>query len=266
MNFIQSFKAYAQSPKLMQPRNGSLNDPPMDSQATPMLGESSREHRLNMTCSQLAPMRIRIVTTVSLHSLGTTTRSSTFAAQCGDGFDQRQQLGHIIDIRTRQRRGQGNALRVRQDVVFAPRFASVCRVTTCFFPPSIARTELLSTTARDQSIWSAIWSFSKSTRCKRCQTPARSHSRKCRQQVIPEPHPISCGNNSHGIPVFKTNRIPVRAFRLSIGFRPGWCERRGLFGSKGSIKFHSSSSTKGLAIHVPFQVDRHIIPNLIPFC
>ena len=46
-------------------------------------------------------------------------------------------------------------------------------------------------------------------------------SRHC-VHVMPEPHPISWGSISHGIPLLSTNRMPVSAFRFSIGFRPGY--------------------------------------------
>jgi len=74
-------------------------------------------------------------------------------------------------------------------------------------PPN-ARTCELSIAARDQSISSASLSFASSSSCSRCQIPASWHSRNLRQQVIPEPQPISCGRYSHGIPVCNTNKIP----------------------------------------------------------
>ena len=49
--------------------------------------------------------------------------------------------------------------------------------------------------------------------CKRRQTPARSHSTKRRQHVLPEPHPISRGNICHGNPPRSTNRMPVSGLR-----------------------------------------------------
>ena len=40
------------------------------------------------------------------------------------------------------------------------------------------------------------------------------------QQVMPDPHPISWGRSSQGMPVLRTNRIPVRHFRSSIRGAP----------------------------------------------
>jgi hypothetical protein len=68
--------------------------------------------------------------------------------------------------------------------------------------------------------------------------------------VIPEPQPISCGSMFHGIPLRRTNRMPVSTARSGIGFRPAyrrWRDRR--FGRRGSMRFHSSSSTNGLVMH-----------------
>lgn len=45
---------------------------------------------------------------------------------------------------------------------------------------------------------------------RRPQTPASCQSPNRRQQVTPEPHPISWGNSSHGMPERGTKRIPVR--------------------------------------------------------
>lgn len=266
MNFRRALETQTQTTKLMQPCEGAFHDPTMNSEPTAMGSMASSQHGLNVPCPQLLPMWLGIVAPIPLHAFGTPTRSSELAPHRGNRFDQRQQLRHIMGIRTCQRRGQGNALRVRDDMVFAPRFGSIGGVRSCFFPPNTARTELLSTTARDQSSCSAMWSFSNNTRCSCGQTPAHCQSRKRRQQVMPEPQPISCGKSSQGMPVFKTKRMPVKAFRLSSGLRPGCRRRRGLLGINGSIKCQSSSSTSGFAIHVPSQWNEHIISSLNSFC
>ncbi len=54
-------------------------------------------------------------------------------------------------------------------------------------------------------------SRSRSACCGRSHTSAFRQSRKRRQQVIPEPQPISRGSNSQGVPERGTNKIPVSA-------------------------------------------------------
>src|SRR5262249_31457277 len=53
--------------------------------------------------------------------------------------------------------------------------------------------EQLSTTARDQSIWSERASQSSSAKCIRSQTPARCQSRRRRQHVIPSRTRVPAG-------------------------------------------------------------------------
>jgi len=105
--------------------------------------------------------------------------------------------------------------------------------------------------ARDQSILCAFGSMSNSNSCKVCHTPACCHSRRRRQQLIPEPQPSSWGRFSQAMPVFKTKRMPVSALRLSRGLRPGKRARLGLGGNSGSIHSHNSLSRIGLAMCVP---------------
>ena len=66
----------------------------------------------------------------------------------------------------------------------------------------------------------------------------RCHYFSRRQHVMPEPHPISLGNISQGMPDFNTNRIPVSTRRLHSGFRPVFRLRRCFFGNSGSISPH----------------------------
>jgi hypothetical protein len=65
--------------------------------------------------------------------------------------------------------------------------------------------------------------------------------------VTPDPHPISAGSISHGMPVRRTNKMPVSAARAGIGGRPP-LGLGGGHGSNGSMINHSESGTRGLRI------------------
>jgi hypothetical protein len=135
-------------------------------------------------------------------------------------------------------------------------------------PPKTARTDDESTTAREKSILSAPRSLFKRVRWTVSHTPAFCQSRNRRQQVMPV-QPIARGRSSHGIPVFKTNRIPVSTVRLSLGFRPGYRRRRRFTGKCGAITFHNASSKITLAMAMPPSHDRKInntIQMQHPFC
>src|SRR5215208_16566 len=107
--------------------------------------------------------------------------------------------------------------------------------------------EAESSEARSQSIWSASPRRSRRTRCSFSHTPASCHSFKRRQQVIPDPQPISFGSISQGIPLFSTKTMPVRAARSSMRGLPPW-GFGGSGGRSGSMVSHSWSVTSSLAI------------------
>ena len=122
-------------------------------------------------------------------------------------------------------------------------------------PPNTALTEELSTTTREKSILLAPRSRPRSTSWIFCHTPCSCHRRRYRQQLIPAPHPNSCGSISQGIPLRSTYRIPIRARRRSMGFRPGFRNLRGFGGgSNGSFSFHKSSGMRSSTFTVPSQL------------
>jgi hypothetical protein len=136
-------------------------------------------------------------------------------------------------------------MRVGKNMMFRPGFGAIGRVRSSFFPPRSARSEALSTTARARSIRPRRRSSTSRTRCNRFHTPARCQRSNRRQQVVPEPQPISRGSMFHGNPLRSTNRIPVSTARSGIGFRPAYWRWRGRrFGSNGSMCAHKSSSIK----------------------
>jgi hypothetical protein len=155
VNLRTTFVANAQPTKLVQPGNGALNDPSMDAKTTAMFGVALGRNRLDAHAPQGLPMWLRVISSIALYSLGTPPRSAALASDRRDRFHQGQQRSDIMGIGTRQNGRQGNALRIRNEVVFAPRFRFVGWIRPCFFPPCKARTALLSTMARDQSICSA---------------------------------------------------------------------------------------------------------------
>ncbi len=260
VNLGKPIEAQAKPPELMESGERAFDNPATDAEPTPMFGATPGKERLDSPFRELPSMRFGIVPTVALNCVRLASRTTALAANRGNGIDQGQELVHIVDVGSSQSRGERNTLGVRDNVVLTARFGSVCRVRPGFAPPKTARTEALSTMARDQSILSASRSLAKNSSWTLCHTPACCHSHKWFQQVMPHPHPISLGRSSHGIPVFKTNRMPVRTLRWSSGLRPGYRNRRGLSGGiRGSISFHSSSGRISLAMCIaPFTLALHI--------
>jgi hypothetical protein len=242
----------------MQPRICALDNPPRGTQAATMFGTATGDHRDDTALLQGSAMRVGIVSTIALQDLGLTLRAPYLASYRRNAVNQRNELSDIVIVGGRQDRIQRNALRICDEVVLAARTTAIGWVRSSFFPAPTARTEELSTTAREKSNRSAPRSFASNTSCNRRQTPRRCQCFSRRQQVMPEPQPISLGNISQGIPDFRTNRIPVSTRLLHSGFRPVYRLRRRFLGTSGSISAHKSSSMSGCDIFSPWG---HAMPH-----
>jgi hypothetical protein len=207
-------------------------------------------------------MACRIVAAVTLEHFGFPAWRSRATANRRHPIHQVEQLGDVRAIRGGQRRDERNPVRVGKNMMLRPGLAAIGRVRSSFFPPRIARNDALSTIARAtssrprrrSSVSSAAWS--------RFQTPARCHRTSRRQQVIPDPQPISRGNIRQGMPLRRTKRMPVRTARSGMGVRPAYCRCRGRrFGKSGSIRFHNASSSSS-GIPDRLRVGQATVPSL----
>lgn len=250
VNSGQSFITNSESTKPMQPCDGASDDPAGLAQSAAMFGSAPSDLRLNASFLERFTMSARIVTAVGLDEIGLASRAPRFACYRWYGLHQRQQLGNVVAIGLGQIDRERNAFRVRKDVVLRTGTTAIGWVRSRFFPAPRARIDELSATASEKSILSAPRSLESSTWCSRSHTPARCHASSRRQQVLPEPQPISLGNIYQGIPDRSTNRIPVSAARLETPcVRPGFFFRRRFGpGKSGSIMFHNSSSIRALDI------------------
>lgn len=223
---------------------------------------STRNSRCNAPLSASDPAASMVVGLVCVELLGTFSRTSPRSQDRGHLVQQGLEGDRIVDIRRRQLGRERDPIPIYNEVVFAARFSAVGRIWTRLWSPFFAGTLALSREARLQSIWSARPSSSRSTRWSRCQTPDSCQSLNRRQQVIPLPQPSSCGRYSHGIPVFSTNRMPVRAARFGTRGRPPF-GLAGSAGRRGSIRFQSASDTNGLPTD-PTVITTELPAN--PFC
>ncbi len=146
------FVSETQTAKLTKPGEGSLNHPPPSAQATPVLGISLGNPRRNPADSQASPDRFGIVTTVAYHTIRAISRPSQFSLQEWDGINKRERLLRIVTIGCSELNSQRNSVPVANQMTLTATLSPVGRIRTCPLPPKTARTEQLSTTARDQSI------------------------------------------------------------------------------------------------------------------
>jgi hypothetical protein len=243
---------HAQPAKLMQPGERPFYHPPIRSKPAAMWPTALGQYGSDSTDTQAVAVRFGVIGAIAVDALGLRAGATPLPPDGWNGFDERYELGDIVRVRAGQDHGERHPLGLGDDVVLAPQLPSSHWIQARLRPPKTARPGEESTTARDQSRVSASRNLAKSKAWSLCQTPARCHARRYRQQVIPEPQPSSWGSMFQGIPLFKTKRMRVSIWRGTNGLRPGQRTRRGLGGGKkGSIKFHSWSSSNGFAMSRP---------------
>ena len=246
MNICPTFVPNLQPSIAVQPRMRALDHPTVTTEPLLRFDPFTSDARSDAALTQGSFVLLRLISLVRVQLV------RTFAgppSRTLDGLDRVYRcLKHrrLVDVGSRQDDRERNALSVDHKMPLRALFAAIRWILPGFFAPPGAATEAASTQARLQSMRSASPSWSRRTWWSPSQTPAFCQSRSRRQQVIPEPHPISGGSISQGVPVISTNRMPVKAARSGIRGRPpfgqGFC-----VGSKGSITAHSSSETIGLA-------------------
>lgn len=111
--------------------------------------------QLDPTLLELILVLLRAVGPVALDDGRTLDRATELALHRRDGVHQRHQLRDIVSVGAGEQGCQRQACGVGDDVMFGACFSAVYRAWACLRAPFIARTDELSTSARDQSIWPA---------------------------------------------------------------------------------------------------------------
>jgi len=173
-----------------------------------MFGVALRKKRNDVAGKQTFADCLSVIAPVAQYAIRPMARPSSLSLQRWDGINQSEGLLRVVTIGPGELKGQRNSARVANQVTLAAELCPVGGVGTCLKTPKTARTELPSTTARDQSICPWRASQSSTTKWISCQMPASCQSRNLRQQLIPEPQLISCGSIRQGIPLRRTNRAP----------------------------------------------------------
>lgn len=178
MDLWASFVPNTKATELVQPREGSFHHPSGDPEATAVFGSPFRENGRDLPVTECLAMGFGVIPAVALERLWFLPGPPRLAPDWRNRLHQGQELGHIVGIGPGEEGRQGNALGLRDDVVLAAQLPPIRRIRARFFPPPTARTEALSTTARDQSIWSASRSLARRRAWIFRHTPARCQARR----------------------------------------------------------------------------------------
>src|SRR5215212_8230740 len=252
MDVVAPLVAHLQPPVAVHPRQCSFHNPPVSPQLLAGFDAPPGDTWGYAPLPECFAASREVVSLVGMQLLRALARSATRRlADRRDSIHSLFQDLRVVDVGRRVDHRERDAAAVDHNMALRARLSLIRRIRSGSLAPPGAATLAESKDARSHSIWSASPKRSRSLRCNRSHTPASCHTLRRRQQVMPEPQPISWGSISQGMPLFKTNRMPVRAARSSMrGLPPlGF---GGSSGSSGSITSHSSSVTSFLAMLSPY--------------
>jgi hypothetical protein len=230
--------------RFCQLRKDYFDHPPVPSELGAALDPTPRDPGLDAAAGQRAAAAAVIVALVGMKLGRALARSAPALPNGRHRIDHLFQHAAVVDVGSGQRESERDTVRIREDVAFGARLAPVGGVWPCVRAPLLAATDALSSAARLKSMAFCRPNRSSSMRWRRSHTPARCQSRNLRQQVIPEPQPISWGSNSQGVPERSTNKMPVSAARSGRRGRPP-LGLGGSGGMRGSITAQRRSDTRG---------------------
>ena len=150
---------------VVQPGEGALDDPALDSQAGAVLGwllgaAAFGDPRRDASGAQFQAVTGRVVGAIREQRLGA---EAAVRADRRDAIDELEQLGDVVAVRRGQRDRERQPVAAADQVVLAAFARAVDRRGAGLLAPPLARTCELSTTPRDQSIWPRSSSSSNST-------------------------------------------------------------------------------------------------------
>ena len=132
MNAGQPFTSDSESAKPMQPSDSALHHPAGLAQTATVPGSAPCDLGLDTQGQECRTMRVGIVSTVSLHQLGLSPRSTALASNGRDGSDQGQKLRYVVAIGFGQNGRERNTLRVDEEVMFRARTTAIGWVRSSF--------------------------------------------------------------------------------------------------------------------------------------
>ena len=250
MDIQSPFVSDGQPAKAVEPGERALYHPAVTPQFLAAFDASPSDTRCDASLAKSRPISFGVVPFISMHFVRSSAWPTSSTLEGRDSINHLLQHRGVCYVSCGTLQDKGYSSSTDHNMALRAWFAFIRRVLACALFPlftPLALTVCESKEALDQSISPAWLRVSSSNLCNFFQTPAFSQSRRRRQQVIPEPQPISWGSISHCKPDLSTNTMPVSAARLGMRGRPPF-GLSGSAGKSGSITSHNSSGINDLAI------------------
>ena len=199
MDVIAFVVANAEPALIEQPVECGFHDVAVLAESTAVRCVALGDEWQNATSTQrFSNLLLCVVRSIRQQHVGTTSPSP--AVRLLDGRNRVHEFDRhlrVVNIGRGVGDGQRRAGAIGDQVTLCAVLAPIGGIGPSLCPPKSARVEQLSMAATAQSMPSARPSSSSRTRQIFFHTPAACQSRRRRQQVMPDPQPISCGSNSH---------------------------------------------------------------------
>src|SRR5215212_6736302 len=243
VDVVAPLVANGEPAELGEPRKCTLHHPPITTQLLTTLDSFPGYPNLYTALAESLTTLLEIISFVGVQLIGALPRSASTRTLDGlYGVYQFLKDCRFVFVCCSDHHRERDSTPVANNMALRARFSLIRRIRSGFVAPFLAGMEAESNEALSQSIFSASPRRSRRTRCMRSHTPASCHSCKRRQQVMPEPQPISLGSISQGMPLLRTKMMPVRAARSSMRGLPPF-GLGGSLGNNGSTISQSSSVT-----------------------
>ena len=138
MDFVASVGAKQESPPVVQPGEGALDDPAVAAELGSVFGLAARDHGLDAALPDESAVFVVVVAAVCEQRLRSATRPAWAAAHRRDAIEQLEQLRDVVAVGGGERPGQRQPAAVYEQVVLAASAAAIDRVWTGFRAPFFA--------------------------------------------------------------------------------------------------------------------------------
>ena len=151
MDVVAAVGADQESAAVVQPGEGSLDDPALLSEAGAVVGPAAGDDRLDAAPPEEAAVLVVVVAAVGDQRPGAASWAADPAADGRDAIEQFEELGHVVAVAAGERPCERDTAAVYEQVVLAPRTAAINGARADLAAPFFAWRWLESAIARSHS-------------------------------------------------------------------------------------------------------------------
>ena len=140
MDLVAAVVADEQPLEVVQPGEGTFDDPADTAQPGAVLGLATSDLRLDVARAEFAPVLVVVVAAVGGDPVRASARSARFAAYRRDTLDQRDELSDVVAVAARDRPGERDPGGVYEKVMLRAGSGSINRARPRLGAPFFACT------------------------------------------------------------------------------------------------------------------------------